>query len=1145
MTGINLKGIIVNKNFYFKLSILGIVFNMLFTMQSISQISFPTQSEYAYLKGSQAASLAANWMAPGFDDSSWSIGNAPFRYGDGTVGTVLGDMINNYSTFYLRSTFNAYNIENIREASFYVIYDDGFVIWINGEEVLSRLAPATYSYNAFSTGLHEFNAPETIVLSSDDMNLQEGENTIAIQVFNTSLESSDIYLDLSIDAQTEVPIVNDTIGISFSHPSGFCTNTFNLTMTSPDPTATLIYTLDGSNPQTSTTGYTAGNTATISINPESTTGRGTTPAVVVRASITKSGYLPSYPTVRTFIYLDQVKTQSYPGYDWPNYNVNGQMIDYEMDPDVVNDSRYTSLIDDALLDIPSISVVTDNKNLFDPSTGIYVNALQHGIGWERECNVELINPNGSKGFSVNAGLRIRGGWSRHNDFPKHAFRLFFRSDYGDSKLRFPLFGSEGVTEFDKIDLRCEQNYAWSTSGGNGRHTLLREIFSRDTQRDMNQPYTRSRYYHLYLNGMYWGIYQTQERSEARYASDYFGGKPDDYDVIKVNADGYQVEATDGYMTSWQKIYSMCSNGFEDNEDYFLLEGKDANGKPKQGSEVLVDIDNLIDYMITIFYAGNFDAPVSAFNSNKMANNFYAIDDRNDKSKGFVFFNHDGEHAMFVDQAWPGVGLSENRVNIGDRTDDFQMTVGDLYSFHPQWLHYKLSVNPEYRLRFADRAALHLANNGVLTNAKAWSRMLVRKDQIDMAIIAESVRWGDAQNSTPYTKDDNWVPQINQLQNSFFPARTNIVINQLKNADLYPDMSNPEFRRNGNMLYDQKISITASTQIVINNPNTIGEIFYTLNDTDPRLIGGEISGDAILGGDQVSLNISTSAIIKARIYKNGEWSPIRQIKIFASTDDLSMLKITEIHYHPQDIIIGIDTTEGGDLEFMEFKNIGEASLNLSGIVVDSAIHYEFPANTILGPKQFFVIASKPNTFYDRYGMAPSGNYSGNLANSGEEILINNAGGTAIIHFTYDDHDPWPEVPDGEGPSMVSTEFNPSGDPGLASYWRTSLRIGGSPFEDDTPPTAIEEPIVIDDGSTGITVYPNPTADIINIRFAGDIVNNPVLIRLYNIEGELIYETKAYADSSIELNRLGYEAGIYFIKIEASGWIETKKIIYNPW
>ena len=80
--------------------------------------------------------------------------------------------------------------------------------------------------------------------------------------------------------------------------------------------------------------------------------------------------------------------------------------------------------------IPSMSIVMDIDDLLDRSTGIYTHARNHGRAWERPISLELINPDGSDGFHVNAGLRIRGGFSRSGNNPKHAFRLFFREEYG-------------------------------------------------------------------------------------------------------------------------------------------------------------------------------------------------------------------------------------------------------------------------------------------------------------------------------------------------------------------------------------------------------------------------------------------------------------------------------------------------------------------------------------------------------------------------------------------------------------------------------------------------------------------------------------------------------------------------------------------
>ncbi len=1107
-----------------------------------AQINFDFQSQYRYLKGNQAAGISPDWKNTVFDDSGWSTGNAPFWYGDGTGGTELTDMQGTYSTLYMRTAFNAGDANNINNLTLYVDFDDGFVIWINGEEALRQFAPDVLSYDAFASDLHESGTPEVFILDANDFNLVEGQNTLAIQGFNISLsESSDFHFDMSISAAPDIPEFIDTIGLSFSHDAGFYNNPFNLNITSPDPGANIIYTLDGSNPQNSANIFQGGSAVTILIDPASTTGRGTTPGVVVRASLGKDGYKPSKPEARTYIFIEKVKTQSYPGGGWPNGNINDQIIDLEMDPDVVNDGRYASLIDDALLEIPTISVATDLNNLFDPETGIYVNAWGHGSEWERECSVELINPDGSEGFSINAGLRIRGGWSRHGYFPKHAFRLFFRSQYGEPKLSFPLFDDEGVSEFDKIDLRCEMNYAWST--GDGRNTMVREVFSRDSQRDTKQPYTRSRYYHLYINGLYWGIFQTQERSEARFAADYFGDNREDYDVIKVNTEdwNYQIEVTDGYLTTWQLLWDKCGTGFQDNTSYFEVEGKNLIGNPKKGSEVLVDIDNLIDYMIGIFYTGNFDAPTSSFMGNDGPNNFYAIFNRKDKSKGFTFYNHDAEHAMFYYSANPGIGIDEDRVNIGTRTDNLRMQVNNFWSFHPQWLHYKLSQNAEYRMRFADRAHMYLIGDGVYTPAKCLERFDKRVSEIDTAVIAESARWGDARSGSAYTKDDNWWPEIQTVRNLFFPVRTDIVIDQLIDADLFSTIKPPDVKTSEGTLKSTRYELNSGMNIIIENPNSTGTIYYTVNNEDPRFVGGDISSSAMEMNDGAEMAINYSTILKTRIYDNGSWSPLKQITFIGQQDDLSNLKVTELHYHPPDHIVGTDTTPGKDLEFIEFKNIGETSLNLSGLVLDSAVYYEFPANAVLGPKNFFVVASKPAKFFEYYGKIASGNFQGNFSNGGEEVLLVNGQGEEIIHFFYSDDSPWPTRPDGFGYSLVSTDFNPQEDPNNPLYWRASLLIDGSPFKDDDGLSDIPTPEIISRGS--LKVYPNPATDYIVISVDPSEEYQLLDISIYSMNGMLVYQAAEENNSAVDLKNLGLSNGIYFIRVETDDFVETVKILFS--
>jgi hypothetical protein len=186
-----------------------------------------------------------------------------------------------------------------------------------------------------------------------------------------------------------------------------------------------------------------------------------------------------------------------------------------MDPEVVANALYASEIKTDLKAVPTFSIVTTLSNLFNPANGIYQNPNGAGAAWERPCSLELIYPDGTKGFQIDCGLRIRGGFSRSSDNPKHAFRFFFRQEYGTTKLKYKLFPKDptAVEEFDTFDLRTFQNYSWSF-GGDPNGIFLRDQLSRDMQLAMGQQGERGDFYHLYINGVYWGLYNTDERPEA-------------------------------------------------------------------------------------------------------------------------------------------------------------------------------------------------------------------------------------------------------------------------------------------------------------------------------------------------------------------------------------------------------------------------------------------------------------------------------------------------------------------------------------------------------------------------------------------------------------------------------------------------------
>jgi hypothetical protein len=262
----------------------------------------------------------------------------------------------------------------------------------------------------------------------------------------------------------------------------------------------------------------------------------------------------------------------------------------------------------------------------------------------------------------------------------------------------------------------------------------------------------------------------------------------------------------------------------------------------------------------------------------------------------------------------------------------------------------------------------------------------------------------------------------------------------------------------------------------------------------------------------------------------------------NTEDYSNLKVTELHYHPRDILEGIDTISGKKFEFIEFKNIGETSLDLSGIILDSAVHYTFPLGAVLDSQSFFVIVSNPSWFYEFYKKVPTGNFQGNFSNSSEQVLLTNALGEAIINFTYYDESPWPARADGDGFSMVSSVYNPTIDPNDPYYWRASLRLNGSPFKDDDGIAGIDPGSIISKGA--ISIYPNPATDHITIHIETEENYRELNLRLYNVYGKMVYESVTGNNGMINLKNTGLPGGVYLISIETGDTVEILKFIYTP-
>src|SRR5690606_18205517 len=105
----------------------------------------------------------------------------------------------------------------------------------------------------------------------------------------------------------------------------------------------------------------------------------------------------------------------------------------------------------------------------------------------------------------------------------------------------------------------------------------------------------------------------------------------------------------------------------------------------------------------------------------------------------------------------------------------------------------------------------------------------------------------------------------RLINEYFPVRTNIVLDQLRSLGFFPEVSAPVFNQ-----YEGTVSDNFELTMSVSE----GNIYFTLDGSDPRLIGGNFSNASIAYQGPISIGTHRRKV-KARAFKDGEWSALTE------------------------------------------------------------------------------------------------------------------------------------------------------------------------------------------------------------------------------------------------------------------------------
>ena len=634
---------------------------------------------------------------------------------------------------------------------------------------------------------------------------------------------SSLMLLLLLSASPALLLAVDTP--SFSHTRGHYSSSFELTITAPIGSV-VRYTTDSAWPDGSSQG--GSNSVSFAI---------TTTTVVKAVSI--AGAEASTTVAHTFVFPSDVLNQPARAKGSPAPPPDGLEA-----PSGWGSTKMQSGATVASLEaLPVLSVAVPMHELFDETDGIMPNSpAEHrkvavdplGNDWERRASAEMFTAAGETIFEVGCGLRIAGATAASKE--KTPFALEFRSRYGPGMLEADLMQTGHIRQFDELRLDNQLEDPRSSMAQPLAVTLQQEASGL-------APNTRRT--HVYLNGIYWGIYNLINRSNEGNASAWMGR---DKDHI-----AYNRNPSKGDASIW-RTPMMFFDTVDDEADYDFF-------------RLVNEPSHYADYMILALVT---DADGQTWNEGMFVKN----EQTGEGHRGY-FWDY---HGRFK---YGGTGDTAASVTPGvDAGDEPRLLYLDnALGFS------RVRAHPAFRRLLEDHIHRHFFNDGMLTAARAAEIVGKAAQGLAAAYPAEYARW----TGRSPLGDGNAIdqgPKIVSAYTDWLPKRAALVLQFLRDEGLYPATDTaPTFAPFGG-------THTGSTTVTIARPAD-GTIWYTTDGSDPSTSSGN---RVQVTASSTNITLDESTHLQARVVDGGVWSPLTEAA-FAIDEQRDGLVVSEIHYHP--------------------------------------------------------------------------------------------------------------------------------------------------------------------------------------------------------------------------------------------------------
>ncbi|NWK57521.1 lamin tail domain-containing protein [Verrucomicrobiaceae bacterium N1E253] len=1030
------------------------------------------------------------WQDFGFvENSDWATATAPMGYGESHLNTFISDMYGNYSTLFLRKTFTVGDASAIEQLQLSLRYDDGIKIWINGSPVYQNLAPGEAANPSPHTATATDSRSESDgaiyisqILETPEDYLVDGNNLIAVQMFNQRLTSGDCHFDLELSE-----VANSGSG-GDSSPSPMAQNHSYSSKAAPQVRQVQHL------PEQPAAGE------AVVISAKCTDPNGIQSVELAYQIVDPGTYIrrsdADYEDASEWIKLNMVDTGNQgdlaagdaiysvtiPG----SVQVHRRLIRYRITvTDTLNHCMRLPYGDDTQANfayfcyngLPSWSGKIDSGSAQVTYSSAELGRLPVYHLIANNTDIENSQWNGSYNEQYFEGTLVYDGKVYdHIKFRNKGSGSTYRMGHNKWKLNFNRghrfqakddYGKKMAAEWDKFSIQTGESPWWR----NDRYPMSGMLFQESLMSKVNNlagaHATKMFHFHFRViddasesspssqyDGDFWGIYTAQQHPDRSFFEQH--DLPTG-NLYKLNVSGSTNGAT---ASKWYQDGSQVDDASD--LSAFITGYKSTNSAQWWA-------DNL---ELPVYYTWNtLNLALNNSDLRKEQNVIYWHNSETDRWHPSIWdvdlLFEDAQHHNRDPYAWwedlhRSLDHPEYFIAYQNRVRELQ----DLLLWNGQ---YDRSVDEIVTLLSGSSSGT-TTNTLVDANQAMWNQHPRKRYQGNWYRIEGSSYWNGFADMANYMRD--------------FPKPGSFGGDQLESkSQANADSSipgTPSISYHGTPGHPTS-NITLESSSFQSNGGQVAQIQWRVGEIyDPNLSHYtpgdpwkyEItpvweSGSAAWDGNTRQIQVPPSQLKVGKTYRarvrhqdqTGRWSRWSAPLEFTSTaPDISLFRntlvVSEIHYHP----LG-PTTPGelgasldpSDFEFIELMNVGSQPLDLNAVRIADGISFDFTGAdiTTLEPGARVLVVKDKAAFESRYGTGQpiAGEFDKSLSNGGETLRLSygdgNSAGNLIREFTYDDISPWPEAADGTGASLVLQDPWSLPDHNIASNWRASHSNHGQP------------------------------------------------------------------------------------------------------